>query len=171
MTKTWVPQKVQQPREALSRCLLTPPADSRSFLIHNKDHNKCVRAVSVTSLTVARCDPKDPEQLFRWTSGSRVLSTFLHMCLGATEIKDFAKVLPLPCDEKSKLQQWQCKNETLFGLVGENFHFNWGHNNEKNIMIHWGDGLWSRWKIYGGLDLCSKGYQGRPHLLEPAGSR
>ncbi|XP_059901555.1 macrophage mannose receptor 1 [Gadus macrocephalus] len=134
--------------------------DSSSFLIHNKEHNKCVRAKSAADLVLARCDPNDAEQQFRWTSGSRLLSVSLHLCLGVSEIKKYASVLPFPCDEKNKLQRWECKNETLFGLVGENFYFNWGHNNAQNVLIHTGTGTWSRWITYGGaLDLCSKGYQ------------
>ncbi|CAL8398736.1 unnamed protein product [Arctogadus glacialis] len=134
--------------------------DSSSFLIHNKEHNKCVRAKSAADLVLARCDPHDAEQQFRWTSGSRLLSVSLHLCLGVSEIKKYAGVVPFPCDEKNKLQRWECKNETLFGLVGENFYFNWGHNNAKNVLIHTGTGTWSRWITYGGaLDLCSKGYQ------------
>lgn len=134
--------------------------DSGSFLIYNKDHNKCVRAESATSLTVARCDPKDGEQQFRWASSSRLLSVSLHLCVGTSEIGDFEKVLLFPCDEKSKLQQWECKNETLFGLLGESLYFNWGNRQERNIVVFKGFGLWSRWRIYGSEgDLCSKGYQ------------
>ncbi|CAL8313738.1 unnamed protein product [Merluccius merluccius] len=132
--------------------------DSGSFLIYNKDHNKCVRAQSATSITVARCDPQDPEQQFRWASSSRLLSMSLHLCVGASEISDFVKVLLYPCDETSKLQQWECKNDTLFGLVGEKLYFNW--RNERNIVIYKGSGVWSRWKMYlTERDLCSKGYQ------------
>ncbi|XP_056439582.1 macrophage mannose receptor 1 [Gadus chalcogrammus] len=134
--------------------------DSSSFLIHNKEHNKCARAKSATDLVLARCDPNDAEQQFRWTSGSRLLSVSLHLCLGVSEIRRYGSVLPFPCDEKNKLQRWECKNETLFGLEGENFYFNWGQNNAKNVLIHTGTGSWSRWITYGGaLDLCSKGYQ------------
>jgi len=119
------------------------------------------------SVTVARCNPQDPEQKFRWVSGSRLLSVAHHLCVGASEIKDFVKVLLFPCDEKSNLQQWECKNATLFGLVGQDLHFNWGNRNERNIVIYTGFGSWSRWRIYGTEgDLCSKGYQGR--CLEPA---
>ncbi|KAG7268603.1 hypothetical protein CRUP_020036, partial [Coryphaenoides rupestris] len=134
--------------------------DTGSFVIYNKDHKKCVRAESPMSITVARCNPQDPEQKFRWVSSSRLLSVAHHLCVGATEINDFVKVLLFPCDEKSKLQQWECKNATLFGLVGQDLHFNWGNRNERNIVIYTGFGSWSRWIIYGTEgDLCSKGYQ------------
>lgn len=136
--------------------------DSGSFLIYNQDHNKCVRAESTTSLTVGVCNPNSKQQQFRWVSESRLLSLSLNLCLGAVEVKDWVKVLPFPCDEKSELQHWQCKNDTLFGLKNQDLHFNWGNYNERNIMVFKGSGTWSRWKIYDTRkDICSKGYQGR----------
>ncbi|XP_062297513.1 macrophage mannose receptor 1 [Scomber scombrus] len=139
---------------------ITADVDSGSFLIFNENHNKCVRAESATSITVARCDPHAKDQQFRWASESRLLSLSLNLCLGATEIKDWVKVLLFECDENSELQHWQCKNETLFGLKDQDLHFNWGNHNERNIMIYQGSGLWSRWRTFGTKkDICSKGYQ------------
>ncbi|KAM9332480.1 macrophage mannose receptor 1-like isoform 2-T2 [Pholidichthys leucotaenia] len=134
--------------------------DSSSFLIFNKDHNKCVKVESATSVTLAPCDPRAKEQQFRWASESRLLSLSLKLCLGATDIKDWVKVLLFECDETSILQHWQCKNDTLFGLKDQELYFNWGNNNERNVMVYRGSGGWSRWKIFGTQgDLCSKGYQ------------
>ncbi|XP_041817070.1 macrophage mannose receptor 1 [Chelmon rostratus] len=140
--------------------LITADIDSGSFLIFNENHNKCIKVESATSLTVAVCDPHAKEQQFRWASESRILSLSLKLCLGATEIKDWVKVVLFDCDENSELQHWQCKNETLFGLKDQDLHLNWGNRNERNIMIYKGSGLWSRWRIFGTRgDLCSKGYQ------------
>ncbi|XP_074478489.1 macrophage mannose receptor 1 [Sebastes fasciatus] len=150
---------------ALVLCLLqvlciTADIDSGSFLIFNEDHNKCIRVESATSMTVAPCNPHAKEQQFRWASESRILSLSLKLCLGATEIKDWVKVLLFECDESSDLQHWQCKNETLFGLKDQDLHLNWGNFHERNIMIYKGSGSWSRWRIFGTRgDLCSKGYQ------------
>uniref|UniRef100_A0AAQ5Z8G0 Macrophage mannose receptor 1 n=1 Tax=Amphiprion ocellaris TaxID=80972 RepID=A0AAQ5Z8G0_AMPOC len=131
-----------------------------TFLIFNQDHNKCIKVESATSITVAVCDPHAKQQQFRWASESRILSLSLKLCLGATEIKDWVKVVLFECDESSQLQHWQCKNETLFGLKDQDLHLNWGNRNERNIMIYKGSGLWSRWRIFGTRgDLCSKGYQ------------
>lgn len=131
-------------------------------MIFNDNHNKCIKVESPTSVTVAPCDPRAKEQQFRWASESRLLSLSLKLCLGAMEIKDWVKVVLFECDEKSNLQHWQCKNETLFGLKGQDLHLNWGNRNERNIMIYKGSGLWSRWLIYDTKgDLCSRGYQGR----------
>lgn len=136
--------------------------DTGSFLIFNENHNKCIKVETATSITVARCDPHAKEQQFRWASESRVLSIKLKLCLGAAEIKDWVKVLLFECDENNKLQHWQCKNETLFGLKDQDLHLNWGNFNERNIMIYKGSGLWSRWRMFGTQgDLCSKGFQGK----------
>ncbi|XP_023649166.1 macrophage mannose receptor 1 [Paramormyrops kingsleyae] len=134
--------------------------DSSSFLIYNVDHNKCVVALSANSIQAVACNPSNNAQRFRWTSGSRLLSISQKLCLGAQSLKDWVKVLLYPCDEKSNLQQWECKNETLFGLVGADLHFNYGNFNEKNMMIYKGSGSWSRWQIYGTQEnLCSRGYE------------
>uniref|UniRef100_G3NJ53 Macrophage mannose receptor 1 n=1 Tax=Gasterosteus aculeatus aculeatus TaxID=481459 RepID=G3NJ53_GASAC len=133
---------------------------SGSFLIFNENHNKCMKVESATSMTVAPCDPHAKNQQFRWASESRILSLSLKLCMGATQIKDWVKVLLFECDESSNLQHWQCKNETLFGLKDQDLHLNWGNKNERNIMIYKGSGLWSRWRIFGTQeDLCSKGFQ------------
>uniref|UniRef100_A0AAV2L7K5 Macrophage mannose receptor 1 n=1 Tax=Knipowitschia caucasica TaxID=637954 RepID=A0AAV2L7K5_KNICA len=134
--------------------------DSGSFLIYNDNHNKCIKVESATSITVAQCNPHAKEQQFRWASESRVLSLSLKLCLAATEIKDWVKVVLFECDDASVLQHWECKNETLFGLKDQDLHLNWGNRNERNMMVFKGSGLWSRWLIYGTRgDLCSKGFQ------------
>ncbi|XP_028289877.1 macrophage mannose receptor 1 isoform X2 [Gouania willdenowi] len=139
---------------------ITADIDTGKFLIYNENHNKCIKVESASSITVAQCNPRAKEQQFRWASESRILSLSLKLCLGATEVKDWVKVLLFDCDESSELQHWQCKNETLFGLKNQDLHLNWGNRNERNIMIYSGSGLWSRWRIFGTRgDLCSKGYQ------------
>lgn len=143
-------------------------SDSGSFLIFNENHNKCIRVESATSITVGQCDPHSKDQQFRWASESRVLSLKLQLCLAATAITDWVKVILFECDESSQLQHWECKNDTLFGLKDKDLHLNWGNRNERNIMIYKGSGLWSRWRIYGTKnDLCSKGFQGKneAHIL------
>ncbi|KAL2085100.1 hypothetical protein ACEWY4_018420 [Coilia grayii] len=134
--------------------------DSSSFLIYNQDHVKCVRVVSVSSVVAADCDPASPAQQFRWASSGRLLSLSLKLCLAAQDLKDWVKVLPVPCNEQSPLQQWECKNETLVGLKGQVLHLNYGNRNEKNIMLYKGSGAWSRWTVYGSNnDLCTHGYR------------
>ncbi|XP_047424697.1 macrophage mannose receptor 1 [Mugil cephalus] len=134
--------------------------DSSSFSIFNEDHNKCIKVESASSVTLAPCNPRAKEQQFRWASKSRLLNLSLKLCLGATAISDWVKVILFECDENSDLQHWECKNDTLFGLKDQGLHLNWGNRNEKNVMIYKGSGVWSRWRIFGTrLDLCSKGFQ------------
>ncbi|XP_051524380.1 macrophage mannose receptor 1-like isoform X1 [Myxocyprinus asiaticus] len=134
--------------------------DTSSFLIYNEDHNKCVNVVSANVVQTAPCDVSSEAQRFRWVSSSRIVSISLKLCLGAQNIKDWVKILLLPCDEQSPLQTWECKNETLFGLKGQDLHLNYGNRKEPNMMLYKGSGLWSRWQIYGTKeDLCSRGYQ------------
>ncbi|XP_050971124.1 macrophage mannose receptor 1 [Labeo rohita] len=134
--------------------------DTSFFLIYNEDHNKCVNAVSASVVQTASCDVSSEAQRFRWISSSRIISLSFKLCLGAQNIKDWVKILLLPCNELSPLQTWECKNETLFGLKGQPLHLNYGNRNEPNMMLYKGTGSWSRWQIYGSKeDLCSRGYQ------------
>ncbi|KAM4534133.1 macrophage mannose receptor 1-like isoform 1-T3 [Odontesthes bonariensis] len=150
---------------AVVLCLLqvlciTADIDSGTFLIFNQDHSKCVKVEKATSVTLAPCNPRAKEQQFRWASESRLLSLSLKLCLAATEIKDWVKVVLFECDENNILQHWQCKNETLFGLKDQDLHLNWGNRQETNVMIYKGSGVWSRWRLFGTQnDLCSKGFQ------------
>uniref|UniRef100_A0A8C1LC99 Macrophage mannose receptor 1 n=1 Tax=Cyprinus carpio TaxID=7962 RepID=A0A8C1LC99_CYPCA len=135
-------------------------SDTSSFLIYNEDHNKCVNAVSASVVQTAPCDVSSEAQHFRWISSSRIISLSFKLCLGAQNIKDWVKILLLPCNELSPLQTWECKNETLLGLKGQPLHLNYGNRNEPNMMLYKGTGVWSRWQIYGTKeDLCSHGYQ------------
>ncbi|KAI7814550.1 putative macrophage mannose receptor 1, partial [Triplophysa rosa] len=134
--------------------------DSGSFLIYNKDHNKCVNVVTANVVQTAACDVSSDAQRFRWVSSSRIISVSLKLCLGAQDIKDWMKIILLPCTEHSPLQTWECKNETLFGLKDQALHLNYGNRQEPNMMLFSGSGGWSHWQIYGSQDdLCSHGYQ------------
>ncbi|XP_072234626.1 macrophage mannose receptor 1 [Leuresthes tenuis] len=150
---------------AVVLCLLqvlciTADIDSGTFLIFNQDHSKCIKVEKATSVTLAPCNPHAKEQQFRWASESRLLSLSLKLCLAATEIKDWVKVVLFECDENNILQHWQCKNETLFGLKDQDLHLNWGNRQERSVMIYKGSGVWSRWRLFGTQnDLCSKGFQ------------
>lgn len=120
-----------------------------------------MNAVSSTAIQVAECDVSSDAQRFRWISSSRVISLSFKLCLGAQDIKDWVKVLLLPCKDLSPLQTWECKNETLFGLKSQPLHLNYGNRNEKSMMLYKGTGVWSHWQVYGTKeDLCSRGYKG-----------
>lgn len=139
--------------------------DSSSFLIYNKDHNKCVKVVDPNVAQVSDCDLSSDAQRFRWISSSRLLSISHKLCLAAQDLKDWVRVVMLPCNELSPMQIWECKNETLFGIKGQPLHLNYGNRHEPNILLYSGTGSWSRWQTYGDKsDLCSHGYQGRIFL-------
>ncbi|XP_043825132.1 LOW QUALITY PROTEIN: macrophage mannose receptor 1 [Dromiciops gliroides] len=134
--------------------------DTKQFLIYNEDHKRCVNAISATAVQTAPCNPESESQKFRWVSDTQLMSVALKLCLGVSSKSDWIQVTLFPCDSKSDLQKWECKNDTLFGIIGEDLYFNYGNKQEKNIMLYKGSGLWSRWKIHGTSDdLCSRGYE------------
>nr|XP_055073387.1 macrophage mannose receptor 1-like [Misgurnus anguillicaudatus] len=134
--------------------------DTSSFLIYNEDHNRCVNVISASVIQTAPCDVSSDAQRFRWVSSSRIISVSLKLCLGAQRLKDWVKVILLPCKELNRLQTWECKNETLFGLKGKPLHLNYGKRVKQNMLLSKGNGSWSLWQIYGSTDnLCSHEYQ------------
>lgn len=82
-------------------------------------------------------------------------------CLGVSAKSENSAVSLSPCNGTNELQKWECKNDTLFGIVGDDLHLNFGNTDEK-VVIYKGTGGWSRWKIYGTPDdLCVKAYEGK----------
>ncbi|KAJ1100755.1 hypothetical protein NDU88_005834 [Pleurodeles waltl] len=142
-------------------CFVQPilQLDSSAFLIYNEEHKRCAQTTSTNSMTAAICNPKSESQQFRWISERQLMNIESKLCLGVPAKKDLTFVGLLPCDANSDLQKWECKNDTLFGIEGENLHFNYG-NKQTKIIIYKGSGTWSRWKVYGtNDDLCSHGYE------------
>ncbi|OXB67694.1 hypothetical protein ASZ78_015226, partial [Callipepla squamata] len=144
------------PNDSFAFCL----TDTSTFLIYNEDHKRCVLAQSSNSVTTAPCVQENESQKFRWVSDHQLMSVALKLCLGVPSKKDWVPITLYPCDKASELQRWECRNETLFALQGEDLFFNYGNRQERNIMLYKGSGLWSRWKVYGTTDdLCSRGYE------------
>lgn len=136
--------------------------DTSIFLIYNEDHKRCVLAQSSNSVTTAPCVQENESQKFRWVSDHQLMSIAFKLCLGVPSKKDWVPITLYPCDKASELQRWECRNETLFAIQGEDLFFNYGNRQERNIMLYKGSGLWSRWKVYGTTDdLCSRGYEGK----------
>ncbi|XP_054245985.1 macrophage mannose receptor 1-like [Indicator indicator] len=137
-----------------------PLPDPSIFLIYNEDHKRCVLAQSSNSVTTAPCVQENESQKFKWVSAHQLMSVAFKLCLGVPSKKDWVPITLYPCDKASELQRWECRNETLFAIQGEDLFFNYGNRQERNIMLYKGSGLWSRWKVYGTTDdLCSRGYQ------------
>lgn len=142
--------------------LLFFQTDTRQFLIYNEDHKRCVEALSPSSVQTAVCNQDNEAQKFRWVSESQIMSVAFKLCLGVPSKTDWVPVTLYACDSKSEFQKWECRNDTLLGIKGEDIFFNYGNRQEKNIMLYKGSGLWSRWKVYGTTDdLCSRGYEGK----------
>uniref|UniRef100_A0A4W4DYJ2 Macrophage mannose receptor 1 n=1 Tax=Electrophorus electricus TaxID=8005 RepID=A0A4W4DYJ2_ELEEL len=138
----------------------TVQLDSSAFIIYNEAHNKCTRAAEGNAVQAGDCDPTAETQHFRWISSSRLISVSHKLCLGAQDLKEWVRVVLVPCNELSPTQMWECKNETLFGLKGQPLHFNYGNRHEPNVLLYTGTGSWSRWQIYGTKEnLCSHGYE------------
>ncbi|XP_069504438.1 macrophage mannose receptor 1-like [Ambystoma mexicanum] len=133
--------------------------DSSAFLMYNEEHKRCAQSFLNASVTVGVCNPKSESQRFRWISERQLINMESMQCLGVTSKKDMALVALFPCDSKNELQKWECKNETLFSIQGENLYFNYG-NKQDRVVIYKGAGAWSKWQVYGTTnDLCSHGYQ------------
>lgn len=134
--------------------------DNRKFLIYNDDHKRCVEVVDATAVQTAPCNPYSEAQQFQWVSESQLMSVSLKLCLSVPSKTEWAKVNLQECNSKEPNQKWECKNETLFGIQGEDLYFNYGNRQEKNVVLYKGSGWWSKWKVYGSTDdLCSRGYE------------
>nr|XP_006119616.1 macrophage mannose receptor 1 [Pelodiscus sinensis] len=134
--------------------------DNEIFLIYNEDLKHCVQAHSSRSVTTASCNQDTESQKFRWVSDHQLMSVALRLCLGVPSKKDQVMVTLYPCNKTSELQQWECRNETLLAIKGEDFFFNSGSREKGNMMLQKEPSVTSKWKIYGAMDdLCSQGYE------------
>lgn len=52
----------------------------------------------------------------RWTTGNRLMVEWSDKCLGAEGKTVGSGVTLYECDEKSELQKWECRNETVLAL-------------------------------------------------------
>ncbi|KAK7944580.1 hypothetical protein WMY93_000308 [Mugilogobius chulae] len=58
----------------------------------------------------------------RWTSGNRLFVTSSKKCLGAQGRSVGSEVNVYDCDDRSPLQKWECRNNTLLALKGQNLY-------------------------------------------------
>ncbi|XP_015253776.1 PREDICTED: macrophage mannose receptor 1-like [Cyprinodon variegatus] len=61
-------------------------------------------------------------QEIRWTTAGRLLVPGKNKCLGVEGDTVGSKVTFYDCDETSKYQKWECKNETLLALQGQELY-------------------------------------------------
>ncbi|CAM5094179.1 unnamed protein product [Eretmochelys imbricata] len=134
--------------------------DNEIFLIYNKDLKRCVQAHSSSSIPTATCNQDTESQKFRWVSDHQIMSVALRPCLGVPSKKDQVIITLYPCNKTSELQHWECRNETLLAIQGEDLFFNSGSREKGNLMLQKESDVRSKWKIYGTTDdLCSQGYE------------
>lgn len=58
----------------------------------------------------------------RWTTNDRLFVTTTKKCLGAQGKSVGSEVSTFDCDDKSDLQKWECRNETLLALKGQQLY-------------------------------------------------
>ncbi|KAG8574383.1 hypothetical protein GDO81_009155 [Engystomops pustulosus] len=123
-----------------------------SFHLYNEAHNKCAEVRSsptssnVLELTASGCSSDSYSQLFLWLPGGRLMSSEEGLCVGVDGRLQSQKPLRLYECDTDKILSWECYNETLLGVRGENLFFNFGNNPKYLVMLYWGNGVWSRWR-------------------------
>lgn len=80
------------------------------FVLMNKATGFCIVKRSTRCLDV------------RWTSNNRLFVTSTKKCLGTQGKTVGSEVSTFDCDDKNDLQKWECKNETLLALKGQNLY-------------------------------------------------
>ncbi|XP_040911918.1 macrophage mannose receptor 1-like [Toxotes jaculatrix] len=58
----------------------------------------------------------------RWTTGDRLLVQTKNKCLGVQGKSVGSEISLYDCDENSELQKWECKNETVLALKGQELY-------------------------------------------------
>ncbi|XP_039999154.1 macrophage mannose receptor 1-like [Xiphias gladius] len=95
---------------ALVLIILTPQCSARnvdSFSLSNKVSGFCLMKKYTRCLEM------------RWTTGNRLFAVASRKCLGAQGKTAGSEVNLYDCDEGAELQKWECKNETLLALKGQ----------------------------------------------------
>ncbi|NXD11882.1 MRC1 protein, partial [Nothocercus nigrocapillus] len=134
--------------------------DIKIFLIYNKANKLCLQTSVTLSVRTATCHQDNESQKFRWITDHQLMSVKLKLCLGVLSKEDHAVITLHPCNQTSELQWWDCRNESLLAIQGEDLFFSPGNREYDNIMLRKGWNAKNSWKIYGTTDvLCSHGYE------------
>ncbi|NXO00784.1 MRC1 protein, partial [Rhinopomastus cyanomelas] len=128
------------------------------FLIYDEDTKLCLITKSSHAVATAACKNASELQRFRWVSGHQLMSMAFAQCLGVPYKQNQAEVALYPCNERSELQKWECRNATL-AIQGEDLFLSAGES-EDNAVLNTRSGRMHKWKIYGTTrDLCSEGHE------------
>ncbi|NWR94085.1 MRC1 protein, partial [Furnarius figulus] len=141
-------------------CVLFLFTDIGTFLIYNKVNRLCLQASIAQSVRTATCHQDNELQKFKWITDHQLMSVKLKLCLGVPWKEDQAMVILYPCNQTSELQWWECRNESLLAIQGEDLFISPGNEEHDNILLKKGESAKNKWKIYGAMDvLCSQGYE------------
>lgn len=93
-------------------------------LICSSLHHFADSPFSLTSKATGLCILKKSNRCLdvRWTTGDRLFATMTRKCLGAQGKSLGSEVSFYDCDDKSELQKWECKNETLLALKSQQLY-------------------------------------------------
>ncbi|XP_009084563.3 macrophage mannose receptor 1-like isoform X1 [Serinus canaria] len=134
--------------------------DMKTFLLYNKVNRLCLEASIAQSVRTATCNQDNESQKFRWITDHQLMSVKLKLCLGVPLKKDQTMVTLYPCNPKSELQWWECRNESLLAIQGEDLFFSPGNEEHDNVLLKKELSAKNKWNIYGAMDvLCSQGYE------------
>lgn len=98
----------------------------------------------------------------RWTTGERLMfpEHWLSKCLGAQGKSEGSGIGLYDCDDKSELQKWECRNETVLALKGQELYIELTADNR--AVLSTSIGLNSHLTISRtGLGACTRTHRGR----------
>uniref|UniRef100_A0A8C5J7J6 MRC1 protein n=1 Tax=Junco hyemalis TaxID=40217 RepID=A0A8C5J7J6_JUNHY len=134
--------------------------DIKTFLVYNKVNRLCLEASIAQSVRTATCNQDNESQKFRWITDHQLMSVKLKLCLGVPLKKDQTMVTLYPCNPKSEFQWWECRNESILAIQGEDLFFSPGNEEHDNVLLKKELSAKNKWNIYGAMDvLCSQGYE------------
>ncbi|NXE05182.1 MRC1 protein, partial [Lophotis ruficrista] len=134
--------------------------DIGTFLIYNRVNKLCLQASIAQSVRTATCHQDNESQKFRWITDHLLMSVRLNLCLGVSSKEDGAVITLYPCNRTSELQWWECRNESLLAIKGEDLFFSPGNEEHDNVLLKKVLSAKNNWKAYGATDvLCSWGYE------------
>ncbi|XP_031470280.1 macrophage mannose receptor 1-like [Phasianus colchicus] len=134
--------------------------DTEIFLIYNKVSKLCLQASIAQSVRTATCHQDNELQKFTWITDHQLMSVRLNLCLGVPLKEDEVAITLFPCNQTSELQWWDCRNESLLAIQGEDLFFSPGKEEHDNIVLKKRLSPKNNWKIYGAIDvLCSQRYE------------
>ncbi|XP_067462381.1 macrophage mannose receptor 1-like [Thunnus thynnus] len=84
--------------------------DDKPFILANKATGFCL------------VKPRGYCYDMQWTTGDRLLVPLKKKCLGVQGKSVGSEISLYDCDEKSEFQKWECKNETVLALKGQDLH-------------------------------------------------